>query len=148
MFNAPNLLPEMAFFSHINSSKAARTTHDEYWHPHIDTEQYGTFAVTSILYLNSHGTDYEGGGFRFADNMAAAKEALGAPQSANASWSVVEPAIGRAVAFTSGTENVHHVEPVTRGTRLALTMAFTCNAAKAASIERWEGGPGSGYEEG
>lgn len=148
LFNAPQLLPEMTFFSHINSSKSAHNMHDEYWHPHIDTEQYGTFAVTTILYLNAQGADYDGGGFRFADNAAAANEAVGASASADARWSVVEPAAGRAVAFTSGKENVHRVEPVTRGTRLALTMAFTCNEAKAASVERWEGGPGSGYEEG
>ena len=47
----------MSFFSHINSSKTAETLHDEYWHSHIDTEQYGTFAYTSILYLNTQGED-------------------------------------------------------------------------------------------
>lgn len=47
----------MSFFSHINSSKTAQTVHDEYWHSHIDTEQYGTFAYTSILYLNTQGQE-------------------------------------------------------------------------------------------
>jgi len=53
----------------------------------------------------------------------------------------VEPTAGRLVAFTSGRENVHRVEPVAAGVRLALTMAFTCSKGKAASVPRWEGGP-------
>lgn len=141
LFQAPAVLPEMTFFSHINSSKSARNMHDEYWHSHIDTEQYGTFAVTTILYLNGYGDDYEGGAFRFGDDGDAIATALGGPPGG--AWSKVEPVPGRLVAFTSGRENVHHVEPVTRGTRLALTMAFTCNEAKAASVTDWEGGGGA-----
>jgi hypothetical protein len=141
LFRAPAILPEMSFFSHINASKNARNLHDEYWHPHIDTEQYGTFAVTTILYLNDHGDDYKGGAIRFADDDAAARQALGGP--AGGTWSRLEPILGRLVAFTSGRENVHHVEPVTSGTRLALTMAFTCNEGKAASVPKWDGGGGA-----
>jgi len=145
LFAAPQVLPEMTFFSHINASKVAQNTHDEYWHAHIDTEQYGTFAITTVLYLNDLGSDYHGGAFRFADDSAAAKEALGGDPGGR--WSSVEPTAGRLVAFTSGRENVHRVEPVTSGVRLALTMAFTCNANKAASVSRWEGGGGSMHAE-
>ena len=38
----------------------------------------------------------------------------------------VRPAIGTVVAFTSGSENPHNVERVTKGTRYTLTVAFTC----------------------
>ena len=33
--------------------------------------------------------------------------------------------------FTSGHEHPHHVEKVTGGTRLALTVAFTCDPSTA-----------------
>jgi len=141
LFEAPGLKAEMSFFSHINSTKAAQNTHDEYWHPHIDTEQYSTFAVTSILYLNEHTTEYDGGAFRFADDDQAAKEPLGGPPGG--AWSAVQPKQGRIVMFSSGRENVHHVEPVTAGVRMGLTMAFTCSQAKADSVLAWDGGPGS-----
>ena len=47
------LLQDLTFFSHINSSKVAKNIHDEYWHRHIDAEQYGTFAYTTLLYLST-----------------------------------------------------------------------------------------------
>ena len=77
----------MTFFSHINASKTAQTVHDQYWHSHIaagiisvmpaarrllevrqlefmsctkDTEQYGTFAYTVLLYLNTEAQDARG----------------------------------------------------------------------------------------
>ena len=34
-------------------------------------------------------------------------------------------------AFTAGWENPHQVEPVTEGTRFALTVAFTCDESQA-----------------
>ncbi|CAE7676503.1 ogfod3, partial [Symbiodinium pilosum] len=59
LFGVPleGLQHDMTFFSHINGSKTAQTTHDEYWHSHIDTEQYGTFAYTVLLYLNTADDD-------------------------------------------------------------------------------------------
>ena len=39
----------------------------------------------------------------------------------------IQPRHGRMSAFTSGIENKHHVEPVTKGVRFALTMGFTCD---------------------
>jgi len=39
----------------------------------------------------------------------------------------VEPAMGRLVLFTSGSENLHQVKQVTSGTRLVMSMWFTCN---------------------
>ena len=42
-------------------------------------------------------------------------------------YRTVEPRYGRVSFFTSGVGNKHHVEPVTEGTRYALTMGFSCN---------------------
>ena len=45
----------------------------------------------------------------------------------------IAPARGRLVLFSSGSEHPHRVTRVTRGTRLALTIAFTCDEAHAVS---------------
>ncbi|XP_032068082.1 2-oxoglutarate and iron-dependent oxygenase domain-containing protein 3 isoform X2 [Thamnophis elegans] len=95
----------------INNSEA-KTTHDEYWHPHIDKVTYGSFDYTSLLYLSDYAEDFGGGRFVFMD------------EGANRT---VEPRAGRVSFFTSGSENLHHVEKVHWGTRYAITISFTCN---------------------
>lgn len=104
-------LTKPTFFSRINSS-SAKTTHDEYWHPHIDKETYGSFDYTSLLYLSDYGVDFGGGRFVFMDSS---------------SNKTVEPRAGRVSFFSSGSENLHHVEKVTWGTRFAITVSFTCD---------------------
>ncbi|XP_042304064.1 2-oxoglutarate and iron-dependent oxygenase domain-containing protein 3 isoform X2 [Sceloporus undulatus] len=104
-------LTKPTFFSRINSSEA-KTTHDEYWHPHIDKVTYGSFDYTSLLYLSDYTEDFGGGRFVFMD------------EGANRT---VEPRAGRVSFFTSGSENLHHVEKVQWGTRYAITISFTCN---------------------
>ncbi|XP_072522907.1 2-oxoglutarate and iron-dependent oxygenase domain-containing protein 3 isoform X2 [Salminus brasiliensis] len=59
-------LTKPTFFSRINSTDA-KTTHDEYWHPHIDKVTYGSFDYTSLLYLTDYGVDFGGGRFIFMD---------------------------------------------------------------------------------
>ncbi|CAJ1421387.1 unnamed protein product [Effrenium voratum] len=115
LFGVPveGLRHDMTFFSHINGSKKAQTVHDEYWHSHVDTEQYGTFAYTTLLYLNTANKDFQGGQFLF--------EGTGGADA------VVEPRYGRLVAFSSDAENPHKVLPVSSGVRMALTSAFTCS---------------------
>lgn len=117
-----SLLHDMTFFSHINASKVAKNIHDEYWHLHTDTEQYGTFAYTALLYLSTEHEEFEGGEFIFQ-----AKK--------NGTNAAVEPRFNRLVVFTSEGENPHRVEKVTKGVRITLTSAFTCIKEKAASIE-------------
>ncbi|XP_038597835.1 2-oxoglutarate and iron-dependent oxygenase domain-containing protein 3 [Tachyglossus aculeatus] len=104
-------LTKPTFFSRINNT-AAKTTHDEYWHPHIDKVTYGSFDYTSLLYLSDYTEDFGGGRFVFMD------------EGANRT---VEPRAGRISFFTSGSENLHRVEKVRWGTRFAITISFTCN---------------------
>ncbi|OXB81171.1 UNVERIFIED_CONTAM: hypothetical protein H355_005101 [Colinus virginianus] len=59
-------LTKPTFFSRINSTEA-KTTHDEYWHPHIDKVTYGSFDYTSLLYLSDYAEDFGGGRFVFMD---------------------------------------------------------------------------------
>ncbi|CAE8637897.1 unnamed protein product, partial [Polarella glacialis] len=124
LFGVPQsaLQHDLTFFSHINASKTAQTTHDEYWHSHVDTQQYGTFAYTALLYLSTQQEDFDGGEFIFEKGDGEVTAA-------------VEPRLGRMVAFTSDAENPHRVLKVSRGVRIALTAAFTCSTEKAKSIE-------------
>jgi len=108
-------LTHPTFFSRIDATPA-RTMHDEYWHVHVDKVTYPEFHYTSLLYLTDHGLDFKGGEFIFVD------EKLNR---------TVQPRYGRVSFFTSGGGNKHHVEPVTEGTRYALTMGFSCNPKNA-----------------
>jgi len=106
-------LTSPTFFSRISADKPPKQANDEYWHSHIDTEQYGSFVYTGLLYLSTATIDFEGGRLLF-------EREDGQPEAA------VSPRRGRLVLFTSGAEFPHHVEKVSSGTRLALTVAFTC----------------------
>ncbi|KAG0723906.1 2-oxoglutarate and iron-dependent oxygenase domain-containing protein 3 [Chionoecetes opilio] len=108
-------LTHPTFFSRITPAPP-QTVHDEYWHPHVDKETYESFHYTSLLYLTDYGRDFEGGRFVFIDKD---------------SNKTVEPRKGRVSAFTSGSENLHHVEPVTGGIRYAITVSFTCDPKHA-----------------
>uniref|UniRef100_A0A023GCC1 Putative prolyl 4-hydroxylase alpha subunit proteinues n=1 Tax=Amblyomma triste TaxID=251400 RepID=A0A023GCC1_AMBTT len=109
-------LTHPTFFSEM-TARPAVTVHDEYWHVHVDKEQYGSFHYTSLLYLTDYGTDFGGGRLFFVDSVRG-----------NAT---VEPRSGRVLAFTSGSENPHFVEKVDRGVRYALTVSFSCDPSKA-----------------
>ncbi|XP_053308863.1 2-oxoglutarate and iron-dependent oxygenase domain-containing protein 3 [Spea bombifrons] len=120
--NATSLyLTKPTFFSRMNSSEA-KTAHDEYWHPHVDKVTYGSFDYTSLLYLSDYSRDFGGGRFVFID------------KSSN---STVEPKAGRLSFFTSGSENLHHVEKVNWGTRYAITISFTCDPDKRIEDPTW-----------
>jgi len=114
--SAPLHLTAPTFFARISGDKPPVIENDEYWHSHIDTLQYGSFAFTTLLYLSDGGgADFDGGRFTF-------DEAHGRPLAH------VAPRRGRLVLFSSGAEFPHRVEQVTRGERFAVTIAFTCRA--------------------
>lgn len=73
---------------------------------------YGSFDYTCLLYLSTMGDEFDGGEFIFSDSD---------------NDRVVQPRAGRLSCFTSGPENTHRISKVTRGQRLALTVAFTCS---------------------
>ena len=87
-------------------------------HNHIDTLQYGSFAYTGLVYLNTHGEDFEGGTFTFVDEESNELH-------------TIRPEAGMLNVFSSGGENVHRVDQVTKGVRYALTIAFTCDESQA-----------------
>ncbi|KAK9502908.1 hypothetical protein O3M35_011593 [Rhynocoris fuscipes] len=111
-------LTKPTFFSRLTAAEPV-TPHDEYWHKHVDKETYESFFYTSLVYLNDHGTDFKGGRFIFDD-----------PENVS---TVIEPRKGRVSIFTSGKENLHHVERVKSGVRFAITVSFTCDKNYAIS---------------
>lgn len=110
---SPLMLTHPFFFSKIMANRPAKTVNDEYWHEHVDQKQYKSFVYTALIYLADFGSDFDGGEFVFLD--AKGNDSV-----------VIEPKTGRLNLFTSGYENVHRVNKVTKGTRLAMTLAFTC----------------------
>ena len=60
-FGAQKLwLAAPTFFSKIAADRPPRIENDEYWHPHVDTLQYGSFTYTALLYLSSAGAGVVG----------------------------------------------------------------------------------------
>ncbi|XP_064251401.1 2-oxoglutarate and iron-dependent oxygenase domain-containing protein 3 isoform X2 [Passer domesticus] len=107
-----DIFTEEDFALYRMNSTGAKTTHDEYWHPHVDKVTYGSFDYTSLLYLSDYSKDFGGGRFVFMDAD---------------SNRTVEPRAGRVSFFTSGSENLHRVERVRWGTRFAVTISFSCD---------------------
>lgn len=123
---APLHLTSPTFFSRISGDKPPKTAHDEYWHTHTDLEQYGSFVFTSLLYLADHEGDFTGGAFQFMPRGTTYESSAGVQPVAE-----VLPARGRLVLFSSGEEHPHRITRVERGTRLALTTAFSCDPSAA-----------------
>lgn len=64
--------------------------------------------------MNDHHRDFEGGRFIFVDENVAENRTT---------FSSIEPKKGRVSVFTSGAENVHHIEKVEKGTRYAYQLS-------------------------
>jgi predicted 2-oxoglutarate/Fe(II)-dependent dioxygenase YbiX len=67
------------------------------------------------VYLSTYGEDFEGGMFEFHDD----EKILG-----------VKPRKGSLLTFSSGIENAHLVNQVTKGERIAWSLWFTCDKSK------------------
>ena len=108
-----------------------------YWHAHVDLPSdyvvnrlnIASYDYSALLYLNSHGVDFEGGELVFVDEDEDR---------------VVQPLPGRLVTFTAGHENLHRVERVTRGERFVLALWFTCSCSVARRDSILAGGAAGG----
>jgi hypothetical protein len=111
-----------SFFSRIQGGNFEVTSpNQEYYHEHVDELQYGSFDYTALVYLSSFQQDFTGGEFSFNGQYPL----------------LVQPKKGRFSTFTSSSENPHQVHKVLNGTRLAFTVAFTCNQ-EAGIPSAWE----------
>ena len=77
------------------------------------------FHFSSVLWLGESGGDFDGGRLAFYNNSTRP-------------WLEVEPMVGRAAVFSSGWENIHAIQRVTRGHRWAFTAAFMVQEETAA----------------
>ena len=78
---------------------------DEAVFPHGETAHgRWRFHFTSVLWLSQAGDDFDGGNLAFYNNRSTP-------------WLEVDPQVGRAVAFSSGWENIHGIRTVQRGRR-------------------------------
>ncbi len=82
-----------------------------YWAPHIDKANRLEYDFSSVLYLNSLGSDFGGGRFAFIDGDGVDR--------------LLEPRAGRLVTFHGGADNLHRVEPVEWGERWTLSCWFS-----------------------
>jgi hypothetical protein len=82
---------------------------------HCDEGSYDSFHYSGILYVTSHGSDYEGAGFTFVDPTGD---------------TTIHPQSGSALAFSSGWENLHRVEALISGKRVAIPFVFTTHDDK------------------
>ncbi|TKS90168.1 2-oxoglutarate and iron-dependent oxygenase domain-containing protein 3 [Collichthys lucidus] len=141
-------LTKPTFFSRINST-AAKTQHDEYWHPHIDKvihknrtvtpstldkmKRSGTFSAPNHAKLKVTYGSFDYTSLLYLSDYGSdftGGRFIFMDQNGNRT---VEPRAGRVSFFTSGSENLHRVERVTWGTRYAITVSFTCDPAHAIS---------------
>ncbi|POM58056.1 hypothetical protein PHPALM_37348 [Phytophthora palmivora] len=110
-FSAPTFITRLIG----NDSWTPSEIHDEYWHPHVDKENTKHYDYSGLLYLADHGEDFTGGLFSFIDENTE---------------TVIEPARGRLMMFTAGSENRHAVRKVETGTRYVLSLWFSCDERK------------------
>ncbi|KAL3661002.1 hypothetical protein V7S43_014018 [Phytophthora oleae] len=110
-FSAPTFITRLIG----NESWTSAEIHDEYWHPHVDKENTKHYDYSGLLYLADFGEDFTGGLFSFIDENTE---------------TVVEPARGRLMMFTAGSENLHAVRKVETGTRYVLSLWFSCDERK------------------
>ena len=112
------------------------TMHDEYWHPHVDKNNTEHYDYSGLIYLSTHGEDFQGGELHFYnhDHLDCSRfvdydnpgpcVAIGTPDL------IVKPRKGRMIVFGSGRENPHRVTRVKEGIRYVLSFWFSCNKRK------------------
>lgn len=103
-------------------SKLTNTSLLDHSQHQVDRRVFPNVFFTTMVYLNDQDKDFKGGRFIYIDDTAT-----------NKSISSVEAKSGRIMAYTTGPENVHYLEPVTIGTQYFLTIPFTCLESAAVS---------------
>ena len=91
---------------------------------HCDEAVAAHLHFSSVLWLNTHSRDFDGGELAF--------------YSERLPWLLVEPAAGRAAFYASGWENIHRVKPLTRGARWALVVLFEAHSERLPLHNRTE----------
>ena len=128
---------------------------------HCDESADADYHYSCVLYFRSQGDDFDGGTFLWSDRVTATATGRGAhgePIEPNgAEWllsgedgrktSALPPKRGTAIIFSSGWENLHEVEPVTWGTRIALPAFFTTSSAARGARTNAQTTPSLGFDD-
>jgi hypothetical protein len=85
--------------------------HDVYWMPHVDKNNTGHYDYSGLLYLSTHGEDFDGGLFDFVELS-----------DESTTESTIPPKAGTLLSFTAGRENPHRVNLVEGGERFVLSF--------------------------
>uniref|UniRef100_A0A7S1HJJ2 Fe2OG dioxygenase domain-containing protein n=2 Tax=Hemiselmis andersenii TaxID=464988 RepID=A0A7S1HJJ2_HEMAN len=106
---------------------------------HTDEATHSGYHYSSVMYLSTQGKDFEGGNFVFNDPAPKKGDPGYSEEKEDVSHLTLEeqmrrngrkltpfhPTRGSAVIFSSGWENMHEVEKITKGTRYAVPSFFT-----------------------
>jgi len=111
-YNA-TLVPASCFISHM-TQETPLTYHTQ----HADEASFPHFHYTGTFYLADAATHFTGGLFRWVSP---------------GSLSSLAPRLGRASLFSSGWENVHQVDEITKGQRFAMSAFFTARKRSRAT---------------
>ena len=128
---------------------------------HCDESADADYHYSCVLYFRSQGDDFDGGTFLWSDRVTATATGRGAHgesiEANGAEWplsgedgrktSALPPKRGTAIIFSSGWENLHEVEPVTWGTRIALPAFFTTSSAARGARTNAQTTPSLGSDE-
>ena len=117
--------PKLVFVSRLSTEASGYTD------LHADESTSSAFHYSSIIYLSTGGEDFDGGDFVFSD-AASGPQSVGRAAGESPPGegeprrlTRLPPIRGRALVFSSGWENLHFVDRVLSGTRVALPAVFT-----------------------
>jgi len=122
---------------------------------HTDEATHAGYHYSCVIYLSTQGVDFEGGDFVFNDPADEGYEVTQEEKESLRRMPIEEqmrrsgrkltpfhPSRGAAVIFSSGWENMHEVEQITKGVRYAVPCFFTtCPVPEQAYIQMAQGKP-------
>jgi len=100
---------------------------------HTDEATHSGYHYSCVMYMSTHGKDFEGGDFVFNDPLPEGTEEEEwehlpleeQRRRTGRQLTPFSPVRGSAVIFSSGWENMHEVEKITSGTRYVVPCFFT-----------------------
>jgi len=123
-----SVLPGQAFVARFDGEQ------DQQGGLHSDESTHREFHYSCVFYMASQHEDFDGGTLLFSDAAPEAGQAQSAEQPGGGAGTVpgaervlspLSPSRGMAIIFSSGWENMHIVEPLASGTRIAVPAFFT-----------------------
>jgi len=130
------IYPRSAFLSRLYAPGCEEQT------LHSDESSFPCFHYSVVLYLSTQGIEFEGGSIRFFTSPLQHLGGLGRSEGqdplavgVHPPLEEVAPAIGSALAFSSGWENPHQVQPLQAGCRHAIPAFFATKSEAPLPLE-------------